>query len=72
VGADNSVSFSYTWQKNHQRASTSVSDSIFQYLPAAGTTDYAAANADNGYISMDNSASGSASFTEDVPPIVES
>jgi YD repeat-containing protein len=65
AGADNSVSFSYTWQKNHQRASTSVSDSIFQYVPAAGTTDYAAANADNGYISMDNSASGSASFTYD-------
>src|SRR5208283_3659712 len=52
AGADNSVTFSYGWQKNHQRASVGVSDGVFQYVPPTGTTDYAAANADNGYTSL--------------------
>jgi YD repeat-containing protein len=65
AGADNAVTFSYTWQKNHQRASTGVSNGIFQYVPTASTTSYGSANADNGYVSMDNSITGSESFTYD-------
>jgi hypothetical protein len=65
AGADNAVTFSYTWQKNHQRASVGVSDGVFQYVPPVGTTDYAAANADNGYVSLDNSITGNASFSYD-------
>jgi YD repeat-containing protein len=62
---DNSVTFSYTWQKNHQRASTGVSNGVFQYVPVVGTTSYGTANADNGYVSLDSSVSGSESFTYD-------
>jgi len=58
------VTFSYTWQKNHQRASTGVSNGIFQYIPTVGTTSYAAANADNGYLSL-NGPGGNESFTYD-------
>jgi RHS repeat-associated protein len=65
AGADNSVTFSYTWQKNHQRASTGVSNGVFQYVPTVSTTSYGSANADNGYVSQDNSISGSESFTYD-------
>jgi YD repeat-containing protein len=61
---DNSVTFSYAWQKNHQRASTGVSNGIFQYIPAVGTTNYAAANADNGYLSV-SGTNGNESFTYD-------
>jgi YD repeat-containing protein len=64
-GADNSITFSYTWWKNHQRESTGVSNGVFQYVPTVSTTSYGAANADNGYPSMDNSITGSASFTYD-------
>jgi RHS repeat-associated protein len=66
AGADNSVTFSYTWQKNHQRASTGVSNGAFQYAPPKGTTDYGTANADNGYPSMENmSTDATSSFTYD-------
>jgi RHS repeat-associated protein len=65
AGADNNVTFSYGWQKNHQRASTGVSNGTFQYIPTVGTTSYGAANADNGFVSLDNSVTGSASFTYD-------
>ena len=58
------MTFSYTWQKNHQRASTGVSNGIFQYIPTVGTTSYAAANADNGYLSL-NGPGGNESFTYD-------
>ncbi|HUB77547.1 MAG TPA: RHS repeat-associated core domain-containing protein, partial [Bryobacteraceae bacterium] len=47
-----SVTFSYSWQKDHKRQSTAVSNTVFQYVPSAGTTDYAAADADNGYTSV--------------------
>jgi RHS repeat-associated protein len=65
-GTDNSVTFSYTWQKNHQRASTGVNNGAFQYLPPKGTTDFGAANANNGYPSMENmSTDATANFTYD-------
>jgi RHS repeat-associated protein len=65
AGADNSVTFSYAWQKNHQRASVGVSDIAFQYVPPTSTTTYPAANPDNGYISLDNSITGNTNFTYD-------
>jgi hypothetical protein len=39
-GADNTVTFSYTWWENHQRNSTAVNNLAFQYLPPTGTTSY--------------------------------
>jgi len=60
AGADNSVTFSYGWQKNHQRSSTGVTNGAFQYIPTDGTTSYGSANADNGY-----TTAGGSSFTYD-------
>jgi RHS repeat-associated protein len=44
-----SATFSYAWLKNHQRQSTTVNDSAFQYVPFPGTTSYTTADVDNGY-----------------------
>ncbi|HEY6332385.1 MAG TPA: RHS repeat-associated core domain-containing protein, partial [Blastocatellia bacterium] len=55
-----SVTFSYSWFKNHQRQSTAVNNSAFQYVPSPGTTSYAPANVDNGYTTV-----GSATLTYD-------
>ncbi len=63
-GADNSVTFSYTWQMNHQRASVGVSDMAFQYVPQASTVSYGAADSDNGLTSVSSTAGG-ASMTYD-------
>jgi RHS repeat-associated protein len=43
------VTFQYGWLKNHQRQSTAVSNTAFQYLPATGALTYAAADVDEGY-----------------------
>jgi RHS repeat-associated protein len=56
AGANNSVTFSYGWQKNHQRASTGVSNGAFQYIPTVGTTSYGTANANNGYTTAGGSS----------------
>ena len=42
-----------------------MSNGVFQYVPVVGTTSYGTANADNGYVSLDSSVSGSESFTYD-------
>ncbi len=60
AGTDNSVTFSYSWFKNHQRQSAGVNNNMFQYLPATGTTSYGQPDVDNGYTS-----SGSTTFTYD-------
>jgi RHS repeat-associated protein len=64
-GADNTVTFSYTWWKNHQRNSTAVNNVAFQYVPPTGTISYGTPNVDNGYPSMNSSISGNASFSYD-------
>jgi RHS repeat-associated protein len=48
------VTSSYSWFKNHQRQSTTVSNSTFQYNPASGTTGYTPANVDNGYAAVNS------------------
>ncbi len=55
------VTFGYSWLKNHQRESESVTNPAFQYVPTAGTTTYGAANANNGYTN-----SGATNFTYDL------
>lgn len=60
AGADNSVTFGYTWYANHQRNTTSVSDMLFQYVPQASTVSYGAADADN-----ELTTAGSATMTYD-------
>jgi RHS repeat-associated protein len=45
------VTFQNTWFKNHQRQSTSVSNSAFQYLPTTGTLTYST-DADNAYTAV--------------------
>ena len=50
-GGQDNVTFTYGWLKNHQRQSTAVSNSIFQYVPASGITNYAPADVNNGYTS---------------------
>ena len=55
-----SVTFQYGWFKNHQRQTTAVNNSSFQYLPAAVGLNYAPADVDNGYTSVN-----SATFTYD-------
>jgi RHS repeat-associated protein len=51
TGANNGVTFSYTWLKNHQRQSVAVDNSLFQHVPTAGTITYGPADADNAYTS---------------------
>jgi RHS repeat-associated protein len=51
-GGSGELTFSYGWLKNHQRQSTAVNNNSFQYSPAAGTTNYAAADVDNGYTTV--------------------
>ena len=63
-GSKNSVTFNYTWFMNHQLNSAGVNNPLFQYVPQAGTVNYGAANADNGYVSL-SSTSGNDSFTYD-------
>ncbi len=63
-GTDNSVTFSYAWQMNHQRASVGVSDMAFQYVPTAGTESYGPADVDNG-LSTETGSLGSANLTYD-------
>jgi len=58
------VTFSYGWQKNHQRASTSVSNGAFAFVPFTGTTTYGTPDPNNGYTSA-NAGSGNVSFTYD-------
>ena len=60
AGANNSVTFSYGWYKNHQRKSTGVDNSLFQYLPEAGAINYAPADVNNGY-----TTSGDTTFAYD-------
>jgi RHS repeat-associated protein len=45
------VTFEYEWLKNHQRESSAVSNTAFQYTPATGTASYTA-DVDNGYTSV--------------------
>jgi RHS repeat-associated protein len=59
-GGQNNVSFSYSWLKNHQRQSATVSNAAFQYTPSQGTVNYAPANVNNGYTSV-----GGMNFTYD-------
>src|SRR5262249_2991371 len=47
-----SVTFSYSWLRNYQRQSTQASNSLFQYVPAVGTTSYALADVNNGYTTV--------------------
>ena len=46
------VTFSYGWLKDHKRQSTSMSNSIFQYVPSPATISYAPADVDNGYTNI--------------------
>jgi RHS repeat-associated protein len=50
-GAQNNVTFTYEWLKNHQRQSTTVNNSALQYIPFIGTTSYASGDVNNGYTS---------------------
>jgi YD repeat-containing protein len=58
------VTFSYGWQKNHQRATTSVSNGAFAFVPFTGTTTYGTPDPNNGYTSA-NAGSGNVAFTYD-------
>jgi RHS repeat-associated protein len=60
AGGQNDVTFTYGWLKNHQRQSTVVTNSAFQYAPLAGTISYAPADVNNGYTSA-----GGTTFTYD-------
>lgn len=51
-GGQNNVNFGYTWLDNHQRQSTAVDNSAFQYAPFTGTISYGPANVTNGYTSV--------------------
>lgn len=53
------VTFNYTWFNNHQRASCSVDNSIFQFVPFTGSTSYTS-DADDGYVTV-----GAATITYD-------
>jgi hypothetical protein len=59
-GSNSSVTFNYTWLMNHQLNSAGVNNSLFQFVPQAGTVSYGAANADNGL-----TTAGGASMTYD-------
>jgi RHS repeat-associated protein len=50
AGGTGNVTFSYGYLKNHQRQSTVVSNSAFQFIPGAGSTSYST-DVDNAYTS---------------------
>ena len=51
-GGGAGVTFSYGWLNNRQRQSTLVSNAAFQYVPATSATNYAPADANNGYTAV--------------------
>jgi RHS repeat-associated protein len=51
-GGQSNATFTYGWLENHQRQSTTVSNSTFQFVPLTGTASYAPADVNNGFTGL--------------------